>query len=350
MDRSFNFKDLTKSQLAAAGILAGFALYLIWDQFHWWGNREDYSFGYLVPLFVCYVLYDRWPRIRGFLRGEAPAGPAPDAAGAPGPGGWFLEALALVVCFGSVVLFAVGALIRSATGPQDAASLVIAASFAGIVLSTVFIFAKERADGRAMSPEARVGLTLLFLFPALIWLLSAPMVSFLETKVRVFLLNKVTVVVFGLLEFLGYELRREGNILILPEGRVGVEEACSGIRSLTACLFAGSFLAAVFLNRFWKKFMLVGLAMCFAVLTNLVRSLFLTLWTYYQGEGAIDEQVVLPLIGEIGNVHDVTGMLILVVTCIGLLCLLPLFNLNLYALPEDEETSGPDEAQEHDRQ
>lgn len=319
-------------------MLAGFALYLIWDQFHWWGTREDYSFGYLVPLFVGYVIYDRWPRIRCFLR-HGRSLSTEDSAEQPVVAGKhpMLEGLALVICFGSVVLFATGALIRSATGPQDAASLVVAASFAGLLMSTIFIFAKERADGQPMSLQARISLTVLFLFPAFIWLLSAPMVSFLETKIRVFLLNKVTVVVFGLLEFLGFELRREGNILILPEGRVGVEEACSGIRSLTACLFAGSFLAAVFLNRLWKKVLLVGAAMCLAVLTNLVRSLFLTLWTYYRGEGAINESVLLPLLGDIGNVHDVTGMLILVVTCVGLLGLLPIFNLNLYELVDDDE-------------
>ena len=70
-----------------------------------------------------------------------------------------------------------------------------------------------------------------------------------------------------MLDLLGYEIERRGNVLILPMGSVGVEEACSGIRSLTACLFAGSFLAAVFLDRFWKKFVLVGAAMVLAVIT-----------------------------------------------------------------------------------
>ena len=104
-------------------------------------------------------------------------------------------------------------------------------------------------------------LTGLFLFPALIWLISAPMVSAVETEIRVFLLTKVTIVVFNIFDIIGYEIEREGNVLLLPEGQVGVEEACSGIRSLTACLFAGSFLAAVFLNRFWKKVLLVAAAM-----------------------------------------------------------------------------------------
>ena len=334
-DSQLTLKDLPKSQFAAALMLLGFAIYLIWDQLHWWGNREDYSFGYLVPLFVAYVIYDRWPKIRSLLgRGaddDAAAGPQSNNSKWTRP----LEGLAFVVGFVCVLLFGTGALIRAATGPQDTASLVLATSFCGLTLSTLFIFAKERADGRPLSLRARISLTLLFLFPAVIWMLSAPMVSFLETKIRVFLLTKVTVVVFGTLDFLGFELQREGNILVLPDGRVGVEEACSGIRSLTACLFAGSFLAAVFLNRFWKKVLLVAAAMCLAVLTNLIRSMFLTLWAYYNGSTAIDEHWVLPLIGDIGTVHDVTGMMILVLTCIGLLCLLPLFNLNLYEMDDE---------------
>ena len=86
------------------------------------------------------------------------------------------------------------------------------------MLSSVFIFSKERVDGQAMSLKARLSLTALFVFPAFIWLLSAPMLSVIDTKIRVFLLNKVTVVVFGVLEFLGFELEREGNILKLPDG------------------------------------------------------------------------------------------------------------------------------------
>ena len=329
-----SFKDLPTSYLAVAFMLVGFAAYMVWDQLHWWANREDYSFGYLVPLFVGYVVYDRWPLIRSYLfRGARPTQEAQPAAG--GALVKALEGLAILTFVGCLLLFMTGVLLRAATGPQNPGSLAIALGFSGIMLSTVFIFSKERVDGAPMSLQARLGLTFLFLFPALIWLLSAPMVAFLETKIRVFLLEKVTIVVFGLFDFLGYELEREGNVLILPEGRVGVEEACSGIRSLTACLFAGSFLASVFLNRFWKKVMLVGAAMCFAVITNLMRSMFLTLWSYYHGGGAIDEAMVLPLIGDIGTVHDVTGMAILVVTCIGLMCLLPIFNFKLADFEED---------------
>jgi exosortase len=331
------FKNLLPEQIAAACMILGFALYTIWDQFYWWANREDYSFGYLVPLFAAYVLYDRWPMIRSYLyRGDAPHEP-PLAAGERSALLTLIEWGAVVVFTFSVLLFSVGALLRAATGPQNPASLAIAASLGGLTLSSVFIFTKQRVDGQPMALKQRLMLTALFIFPALIWLISAPLVSVLETKIRVFLLTKVTIVVFQLFDILGFELEREGNVLILPEGQVGVEEACSGIRSLTACLFAGSFLASVFLDRFWKKTLLVMAAMFFAVLTNLIRSIFLTLWAYYNGSQAIDEHWVLPLVGDIGSVHDVTGFAILGVTCVGLICLLPIFNYKLKDFEEDDD-------------
>lgn len=336
-----SFRNLLPEQIAAACLIIGFALYTAWDQLFWWGTREDYSFGYLVPLFAAYVLYDRWPVIRGYLfPGEQSELPAPPAGGR---GGLvvILEWIAVAGFTASLLLFAIGALLRAATGPQNPASLAIAASLGGLTLSAVFIFSKQRADGQPLPLKQRLTLTALFIFPALIWMISAPLVSVLETNIRVFLLNKVTIVVFHLFDFLGYELEREGNVLILPKGQVGVEEACSGIRSLTACLFAGSFLAAVFLDRFWKKICLVAAAMVFAVLTNLIRSIFLTLWAYYNGAQAIDDHWVLPLLGDIGSVHDVTGMAILGFTCVGLICLLPIFNFKLKEYEDHEwETVG----------
>jgi len=300
---------------------------MIWDQFYWWGQREDYSFGYLVPFFAGYVLYDRWPTIRSYLL----KGNAPGAEAAPRSGGLseLCEWIAYAVFMGGLGLFAIGALLRSVTGPQNPASLAIAAGFAGLLLSVVFIMTKERVDGELMPLKSRLMLTGLFLFPAIIWLISAPMVSVVEKEIRVFLLTKVTIVVFNLLEIIGYEIEREGNVLILPDGQVGVEEACSGIRSLTACLFAGSFLASVFLDTVKKKVFLVAAAMGFAVLTNMIRSMFLTLWAYHHGSQAIDEHWVLPIMGDIGSVHDVTGFAILGVTCVGLICLLPIINFSL---------------------
>jgi len=145
-------------------------------------------------------------------------------------------------------------------------------------------------------------------------MISAPLATAVENSVSLFLLRKVVAVVFAIFDTLGYSLVQEGNVLILPKGQVGVAEACSGIRSLTGCLFAGSFLAAVFLDKLWKKVLLVATALVFAFLANLVRSLFLTAWAYAYGSEAIE-----------GNLHDATGLAVLGLTSLGLMALLPLF-------------------------
>lgn len=70
-DQSFSLKDLSRDQIIAVVMLSGFGLYTIWDQLHWWSTREDYSFGFLVPLFVSYVIYDRWSLIKTSLVGKS---------------------------------------------------------------------------------------------------------------------------------------------------------------------------------------------------------------------------------------------------------------------------------------
>jgi exosortase/archaeosortase family protein len=167
------------------------------------------------------------------------------------------------------------------------------------------------------------------LFPAFVWLVSAPMVSVIENNLSLFMLNRVAGVVFFTFDTLGLAIEQQGNVLRLPLGDVGVADACSGIRSFTACLFAGSFLAAVFLDKFWKKVGLVASAIGFAFFTNLLRSLFLTAWAYNYGPEAIE-----------GKVHDLAGYAVLVLTVVGLLCLLPIFNLTFVSGDQADRDEG----------
>ena len=120
-------------------------------------------------------------------------------------------------------------------------------------------------------------------------------------------------VVFTIFEVMGLFVEQRGNTLVLPNGVVGVADACSGIRSLMACIFAGFIIGAVFLKKFWKKLLFVGLACLFAFLFNIGRSLFLTFWAYQRGADSIK-----------GDVHDITGFAVLGLTGLCLLALVPL--------------------------
>ena len=314
-------------KLQIASLMAfGYAGFLIWDQLHWWRLKEEYSFGFLVPFFVGYVLHDRWPSICRIVVGNGRAGSCPPTGFPPDPSDeisfredFVTRTLAsfLAACyFGGLILFVLGAVYRAGAGPQAPASLLLAAGFAAFLLGIVFNQSTHGLHGEPMLLRSRLRLTAMFVFPAFIWLISAPLVGVVEGSISLFLLQRVTTVVLLTFDLFGLPLAQEGNVLILPRGRVGVAEACSGIRSLTACLFAGSFLAAVYLNRFLKKLMLVSCAMLLAFFTNILRSLFLTGWAYAYGSDAIG-----------GRVHDVTGYAVLGLTCVGLIALLPFFNM-----------------------
>ncbi len=346
-----SFFALPKQLQWAAWLALGFAAWVTWDLSHWWSLREDYSFGYIVPLFVAYVIYDRWPRLAGLVGvtvgkpatqagGDAPTATAtvPEAppAVSPSPARSPLlkafEVLALLGLLWGLLCFGFGALYRASEGSTLPGSFLMTVSWSWLFLVGAFFFADRTAQGLPLTLGARLRFSSLLLFPALIWIISAPLMSFAETAVSTFLLNKVTTVVFFVFDGLGYTIERAGSVLRLPKGEVGVEEACSGIRSLTACLFAGSFLAATFLDRFWKKVLMVAMALVLAVFTNLLRSLFLTSWAYAYGSHAIE-----------GTVHDVTGYAVLGVTVVLLLCLIPIFNFK-WELPDDEEPAQPAEA------
>ena len=302
------------SFLAALAVALAFMVFLVVDQKHWWQLKPDYAFGWLVPVFVVFIVYDRWARLQALFR--AP-GPSPLSR----PTQALLRVVAGLILTGGLVFFLFGAIYRAGAGATQPGSLALALGFAGLLLGMIYFNAPDGRVGEAVvgwavfRADVRLRVTAWFLFPALIWVLSAPLLSAVENTISLFLLRKVVAVVFTLFSMLGYPLVQEGNVLVLPHGQVGVADACSGIRSLTGCLFAGSFLSAVFLDRLWKKVALVAAALVFAFFTNLLRSLFLTGWAYAYGSDAIE-----------GTLHDATGYAVLGLTCVGLFCLMPLFN------------------------
>ncbi len=318
--------------LTALLLSGAFMGFVAWDQSHWWSTKEDYGFGWLVPAFVAFVVHDRWARITAAIQASV----APGSPRATGGAAWMLSFLTYAALAGGALLFLIGALYRAGAGPSYPGTLALSLGTGVLVLPLLFMNAPEPvssaddvkpattgAGAVGVFADARVKLVALFMFPALVWLVSAPMVSVIENNLSLFMLNRVAAVVFFVFDTLGLSIEQSGNVLKLPLGDVGVADACSGIRSFTACLFAGSFLAAVFLDKLWKKVGLVASAIGFAFFTNLARSLFLTAWAYNYGPKEIE-----------GTVHDVAGYAVLGLTVVGLLCLLPLFNLTFVT---DEE-------------
>lgn len=343
MQKSEFFQLRPEVQLAA-WLSLGLMVIVVLDQWNYWGARDDFSFGYLVPFFVGYVVMERWPELRAILLGAPEGQPVPEVSpGQPGWRGAALEFFAAIVVVGSLLLFLYGGFLRAVTGPDNDSAMSLGLGLGGFMLAMGFLVARQDARGRAVTLARRWRVVMLLVFPSLIWLISAPMLLVFETRIKGVLLEYVVGIVSNTFDFLGYSIYADGNVLVLPNGRVGVEDACSGIRSLTACLFSGSFLAAIFLDRFWKKVLLLGMSAVLAFGMNIVRSLFLTGWAYAYGDTALDSDfwghpetlknaagqfVANPAFLYI-SVHDFAGYTILGFTLIGLLLLIPLLNFKI---------------------
>ena len=320
-------RELTGIQRAAAALLAVFACFVIYDQIYFWLNREDYEFGFLVPVFVLYVISDRWPQIRALTVGDKGE---PEFPIDPKWKRTLAGVLMYSLCILALAMLACGTLLRMVMGINEISSVFITLGFGLFWISIAYCVGAVDAQGRLRTVADRLHLSGLFTFPAFSWLVSAPMLIIFESRVKLWLLALVTTVVFGLFDFLGYPIEQVGNVLVLPNGSVGVADACSGIRSLTGCLFAGSFLAAIYFKTWGRKIFLLVAAGCLAVFTNILRSLFLTAWAYCYGPEAIE-----------GTVHDVTGYSVLAVTGVLLLVLVNLMNRQWIPTPEDDEPSTP---------
>lgn len=279
-----------------------------------WSTRLDYSFGYLTPIFVLYIIYDKFGRAKDILTSK------------PAANNRLLNVFcdfffgSMLVCGTAVFAFFLYIFYRTLNWGTPSFAATFGFSFAAFA-STYFI-GDTNSDGERLDVYSRLKFTLLFVFPCFIWLVSAPIFSAVEKHISLMLLSKVASVVVTAMDWLGFVVELRGNTISFPGGTVGVADACSGIRSLTACLFAGSFLAAALLDKIWKKVLLVGMSMVFAFAFNLVRALFLTLWAYEYGSQSIS-----------GFVHDAAGYFVLGMTVVALLILTSIFNIN--PVPEE---------------
>jgi len=136
-----------------------------------------------------------------------------------------------------------------------------------------------------------------------LWLLSSPLPPGTYGTLTHGLQSQVTGVVLGGLHFLGIAAVRYGNIIQLTTTSVGIEEACSGVRSLISCVYAGFFISAALVRRPGARAWIIVLAAPLAIAMNLLRSFTLT----YLAHCRIDIT---------GIWHDLTGYSIVTITTV----------------------------------
>ena len=271
---------LPASALAIVGallVLVTLFCVLLWPE---WRQNPDLSHGFFAPLI--FLLLVRESRRQGPHR-WLPAGRLPALA------------LAAALSLGFALFALAGVFAASLAWTHALVSVLLGASLVFFLFSGLLILADER--------WRIVPLNWISVVAVFFWLLVTPMPDGTYARVTFALQGWVTSSVLHTLQILGVPARQHGNVIELARTTVGVEEACSGIRSLLSCIFAGFFFSAWQVRRTAGRVALIVIAPLLALGMNFLRSLTLTLLANNGTE--IN-----------GFWHDATGFAILGITAI----------------------------------
>jgi exosortase len=260
--------------LTLAGLLpAWLAMAWLVSKAQWyWQHRADLQFGWIVLLLCGYLFWESW-EVRPAARFR-----------------WnFLSAGLAVVGF--LLLFWVQ-IYRAAFGTM-------AALVWGLAIGAwLVIFANL---GYVFGCGGIRHFAFAFLFIAL----ALPLPSILQGPIVNGLQRQVAAINVEVLNAMGIPAQQVGSLIHLPNGTVGIDEACSGVRSLQSSVMATLFIGYLTLKRFSLRVILLASGIALALLGNITRSIYLSYTASAKG------------IPSINAVHDTAGWSILVFTVAG---------------------------------
>ena len=258
------------------------ALVLLWGYVVYrlgtlWHSNDDYAFGWFVPLLCLALFWERWKR--------RPARNSVRAAG----GTFFMFGM-----FGLALL--PGALFLEIIPNWRFAGWIFAGAAIGITFIILYFL-----GGRSWSRH--------FAFPVIFFLIAVPWPTRLEHPM-VEKMSKLNAAVSAVsANALGSPAVRHGVLIETGPGFVGVDEACSGIRSFQASVMVAMFLGELFSFTILRRGMLLFSAVALAFGCNVIRTTYLVRIADLHGLAAVNLH------------HDQAGLAILGATLAGLLAL-----------------------------
>lgn len=248
---------------------------------YFWRNNPELNFGWIVVMLCGYLFFEGWEKR-----------PVVD---------WRLRWWALPLAVGGLGLMFVVQIYQASLGTNPA-------STAGLALSVMAVAIANLAFVYGWPGIRTLGMSFLFL------LVAMPMPSAVHGPLVGGLQDKIATINTEILNLIGIPAQQVGSLIHLPAGTVGIDEACSGIRSLQSTIMATIFIGYLTLKRVsWQVLLFVG-GISLAVVGNVIRSLYLCLIANAKGIEAIE------------GVHDAAGWSILVFTTVGVIALSWLLN------------------------
>lgn len=239
---------------AVASCLLVWVLIILQTYFQW-GNESYYNFGYYVPFLTLYLIYERF-------RGLSPL---------KTPKNWPMWAAL------SLFFFITPAYAFSEVNPYWRAPLWVGGASATIFTLLVIygLFGKTGLK--------RV------LFPTLFLATMIPWPWRIENQIIMHLTGVVTDISKVLLHSIGYPVTIAGNAFNLGDIAIGVNEACSGIRSFQALFMVALFLGSLFGHSIIQRILVLILLPVVVIAVNSIRAAFLALVVIEEGYDAYNK-------------------------------------------------------------
>jgi exosortase len=239
-----------------------------------WSADAQYAYGFVVPPLALYLAALRWP--------SRPA-PLPLLRS-----GW-LTLPGIFLC-----LLLVPLLLLAEASPEWR---LIGWGLALVAEGTAFLLLLVRGGW----PWVRH-----FSFPLLFILVAVPWPTSLELKMMLPMMHQDAAASVDLLRWCGVPAIQRQNVIDLPAGSVGVDEACSGIRSLQTSLMIALFVGDWLRLRVGRRVVLLAASVALTYGLNILRTLLLVSLSNQDGAAALTRW------------HDAAGLAILALSLAGL--------------------------------
>jgi exosortase len=262
-----------------------------------WSINPQYGYGWAVPILAAYIFWRRWQ--------DAPTPAAPRA-------NFFWAALIVI----GALIFIPVRLIQEANPDWRLLSWTMALSAVAISGAGVYL-----AGGTRWLRH--------FAFPILFFLVAVPWPTSLEQIVIQGLMRVDALINVEILTAIGIPAVQLGNVIEVGSGYVGIDEACTGIRSLQA-----TFMVSLFLGEFYgfpvgRRLILVAGGAFLAFFCNVIRTFLLV---YVGAEHGVQ---------SIKQWHDPAGYTILTACLAGLWGLSVLLSRKIELPAEHRRLSAP---------
>jgi exosortase len=242
-----------------------------------WSTNPQYAYGWVVPLLCLGLLLRRWqsfpadrPLTSGSVLSPPPSveGPLASSPMVSGPVVLLLSLLAL--------LFLPTRLAEAAVPEWRLIQWVLALQVVGMTLGAIYL-GKGPGGLRQLA------------YPICFFLVAVPWPSFFDRAVIQALTRANVAVVIELMGWLGEPAMQHGNVIEVSTGVVGIDEACSGIRSFQSSLMISLFLGEFYRLTTLRRLLLVPAGFLIAIAFNVCRTSLLTWVAAKKGIAAISQ-------------------------------------------------------------